>query len=99
MVDAAPPEISRVLLTSEHADSTSVHRRAATTTTELGEWEAVLVSGRPGEPALGVAIAVPALGAEQTSLLTQLGQWTHGGFFTRKIDFSPDRDLVAAVQP
>ena len=69
VVDAAPPEISRVL------GSTALRGRvAAPTTGELEGWEAVLVSGRPGRLALGVAIAAPALGAEQTSLLTQLGQ-------------------------
>lgn len=70
VVDAAPPEMSGAL----QASTALRGRVSVPTTAELEGWEAVLVSGRPGQPALGVAIAVPALGVEQTSLLTQLGQ-------------------------
>jgi CheY-like chemotaxis protein len=68
-VDTAPPELTRAV--QEHE---GLRRSATPTTAELGGWQAVLVSGRPGQPAVGVAIAVPALGPEQTTLLTQLGQ-------------------------
>jgi serine phosphatase RsbU (regulator of sigma subunit) len=69
VVDTAPPELTRAL--QEHE-----RRRASATPTaaELGGWEAVLVSGRPGQPAPAVAIAAPPLTAEQTTLLVQLGQ-------------------------
>jgi serine phosphatase RsbU (regulator of sigma subunit)/DNA-binding NarL/FixJ family response regulator len=74
-VDPAPPEMTRVLQDAVPADSAAVRARPAPpTAAELDGWAVVLVSGRPGQAALGVAIAVPSLDAEQTSLLTQLGQ-------------------------
>ena len=66
VVDTAPLELTRALQEREG--------RSATPVAELGGWEAVLVHGRPGQPALAVAIAAPALSAEQTPLLVQLGQ-------------------------
>jgi serine phosphatase RsbU (regulator of sigma subunit) len=69
VVDTAPLELTRAL--QEHE---GLRRSATPTTAALGGWEAVLVSGRPGQPALAVAIAAPPLSPEQTTLLTQLGQ-------------------------
>jgi serine phosphatase RsbU (regulator of sigma subunit)/DNA-binding response OmpR family regulator len=68
-VDTAPLELTRAL--QEHE---GLRRSATPIAVELGGWEAVLVSGRPGQPALAVAIATPALDVEQTTLLVQLGQ-------------------------
>ena len=69
VVDTAPPELTRAL--QEHA---RLRASATPTAAELGGWEAVLVSGRPGQPAPAVAIDAPPLSAEQTTLLVQLGQ-------------------------
>jgi DNA-binding response OmpR family regulator len=73
VLDTAPPEMTRAL--PGHEGSRSTLRRSVTpTTAELEGWEAVLVSGKPGQAALAVAIAVPELGTEETTLLVQLGQ-------------------------
>jgi CheY-like chemotaxis protein len=75
-VDAAPPDVVRALHVPapEHPDKATVRRRSIPATADDPGWQALVVSGGPGQPALCVAIAVPALSPEQTTLLTQLGQ-------------------------
>jgi serine phosphatase RsbU (regulator of sigma subunit)/DNA-binding NarL/FixJ family response regulator len=76
VVDAAPQETARTLQAEAlaQADGPTVRRRSIPATEDEPAWQALLVSGRPGNAPLCIAIGVTALTDEQTTLLTQLGQ-------------------------
>ncbi len=73
-VDGAPPESTAMLLAARQDGEPAIRRHALRSATDGIGWQVLVVSGRPGQLPLGVAIAVPELTDQQAALLTQLGQ-------------------------
>ena len=59
-VDAAPQAMTEALHAPGQGDNATVRRRSVPATADDPAWQALLVSGRPGQPALCVAIAASA---------------------------------------